>query len=250
MKKYITPQNILIAALTVAIFVLNTCKNNRYHNTVSGKDIEIQLLKQKTDSIINQKNQVIYEQEALIVKNQEDLKRYTDSIFDLKRKHSTQIKSVVAYYSSITNTRIDSVPVPYVDTLTLRRFSDSIQKQCGTVLSYMRDSTISVPRRAKIDSTNFSIDLTIGKSSVLVNNVTFVDSQYIRFIERKGGLFKKDIYGKRHFILKPQIVVQVLHSNQNIKVMGQQSAIYIKKSKFLPKLAVIGGAVLTGILIK
>lgn len=242
-------KNILIGGLILVVGVL-LIRGCSLEKDLASLKLVNSLSSQKFDSILNSKNQVIYQQEVALSSSKEDLKNLTDSIFSLNKKHEREIKGVIAFYSERSKIIIDSFPIPYVDSVEMKRFSDSIEEKCKEVIDYYRDSTISVPRTAKIDSTNFDISLTIRKSDVYVNTISILDTQYIRFAERKGGLFKKDVYGKRNFILPRQIIAQVLHTNPDLHIINQQSAVYVKKPKILQKILLVGAGIFIGTQIK
>jgi len=225
-----------LVVILLGIILLLTC-NRRTPSIVQDNH--------KYDSVLNSKNQVIYEQEAQITSSKVALKNMTDSIFALKRKHEREIKGITAYYSERTVTQIKNVYVSYVDTSAYPVLSDSLTKICAEKLS----NVIPVPRTGIISTDTFFAVMTVEKEGITVNQIEIPDTQHVRFTEIKGGFLKKDLEGKRHFILGKQYGVQVLHTNPAIKVQGQKSAAYKQKSNFLKHALIGAGAVLTGIIL-
>lgn len=242
-------KNIIIAGLAaLALFLyIDGCSKKKRAEKAETEVALLTLDKQKSDSVINKLNQTVYTQEVVIVKNQESFKNYTDSMFNLFKKQERQIKNVIAYYKGSTNTTIEKVPVPYIDTLGLKKWEDSVQQRCSSVIAYYEANTISVPRTAKDSTANYSVDFSVRKDSLVVNEISIPDNQQLRFVTLKGGFLKKDTYGKRHFILGKKLQVQVLHSNPLIKVTGQSSVIFKESSnKLIPTLLKVGIGVLIG----
>lgn len=240
-------EHILVAILIIGV-ILTKCDSNR-HVT---ENLALKIENQRLDSIKNQAGQTILVQEAVIVKDQKAIKDYTDSIFNLKKKQERQIKTIIAYYSQHTNTQIDSVPVPYVDTIATKKFSDSVTAQCQEVIRYLNDSTVTVPRTVETpkDSYNFYFKGTVTKSKFIIDSLSIVDSQYVRIVVHKGGLLRKDVYGKRHFWTKKKIEVQSFHTNTLIKVNSQTSVFFDppKKKNVVGKLFLLGAGIYLGTL--
>lgn len=226
----ITLERIIILALALTLaFSLFKCESNRKE---AKKEISQLILdKQTSDSLVNVNNQKIVTQEAILTKNKEALSSLTDSIFALTKKQERKIKDVIAYYKGITSTQIRDVDVPYIDTIAMKKWEDSIKASCSEVIEYYETNTISVPRTAVDSTPSYHIALTINKDNIHVDDIQVIDTQYIRFVTLKGGPLRRDIEGKFHLWLKKRVQVQVLHTNQdNVTILGQNSAIYTPPS--------------------
>lgn len=211
-----------------------------------GKElVEIRKELRVADSMKNELGQTVYRQNVQIVQKDTELKAYTDSIFNLKKKHEKEVKKVHAFYATRTKVEIDSVLVPYKDTSWTKKWKDSIRANCAAVIQYYEDSTVRVGTVAKDSTPYYNIELTVQKAGVLVNTIQFVDSQYIRVVTIKGGLFKRDITGKRMFHVKRRMEVQVLHTNPYFKNIGINSIVVVppKDGAFVKGL--LTGAALT-----
>lgn len=186
---------------------------------------------------LNKSKEAIYTQTVLVTDNQNTIKELTDSIFNLKRSQARKVKEVETYWREHTSTRIDSFEAGWVDTIAMRKFADSVEKQCASVLSYMRDSTITVPRTVKADSSFFNYDVTVGKNGLTFNKIEFPDRLDVRFVE-KGG-----------FLKKRSIEVQFKHSNPNVKVEGSSSVYYNKpyKKRWFVKALIFGAGIFVGL---
>lgn len=215
--------------IIVASTLMQQCNNSKFSSQKRQID-SLTLANQQLDSIKNKQGQTIQTQTAIITNDQKTFTKFTNDIFNLKKKNERQVKAVIAYYSQKTTVKIDSFPVPYVDTLAQKRFSDSVEARCQEVLVYMRDSTISVPRTAVVDSPYFKFNQTIQKKGTIINNISIPDSQYLRIIEKKGGFFRK-VNGKLKFHVPKQIEFQSFHTNPYLQVTGQNSILYQPSKK-------------------
>lgn len=201
---------------------------------------------QKIDSIKNELAQTVIVQETIVTNSKEEIGRLTDDIFNLKKKNERQIKEVVAYYKGIINTTLKDIDVPYVDTIDT--FPDLKDAECEVALEYYKANTVPVPRTVRDSTKDYKVDMTVTKAGVRINNLEIPDSQYVRFVNLKGGFLKKDQQGKRHLFLKQSVQVQVLHTSPFIKVTGGNSVIYQakKKGRWLEKGLLIGLGVFLG----
>lgn len=234
-----------IISLFIIVFLL-TLMGGMYKT-----NIKLKLENQRIDSIMNERGQTIAVQEAVILKSEQDikgLKEYSDSIFALSKKQERRIKDIITYYESHTKVVIKDSLIPYIDTVSIKNWEDSVKQQCASVIKYYEDSSIKVPRIAEKSSEHYYAKINVKKEGVEIDSLSLIDSQYIRFVTVKGGLFKKDTYGKRHFWLKRKVEVQVLHSNPLISISGQKSAITLpkEKPKILQKIIFIGTGILIG----
>lgn len=229
------------------LFWLQTCNKIEVEKELEGVTVALDLSKQETKVVKNQRDQAVYTQRVVETKYKETLKSLTDTVFALNSREENRIRDVVAYYKGITRTEIDTVLVPYVDVPGRKKWSDSVQAECAQVISHYEKNTLPIPATAKDSTKDYSADLTATLKGIKINNISIPDSQHIRFVTTKGGLFKRDINGKRHFWLRRTTEVQVLHTNPLIQVTGQNSAIYLpNKPRILEKAILIGVGVFLG----
>lgn len=201
-----------IIALLIFIFfgIMRSCHNRELHKLQDENSLLL-IDKQKNDSIINKNNKIILTQEVKILNNEQSLKQYSDSIFQLKRKNEKDIKSVHSYYKNVIKVTIDTFIIPYIDTLYIDN-SDSIYFE-----------TIIVPKKFAIKTSNYDIGGTVKKEGVEISKLEMEDSIYGRFVTEKGGLFKKD-----------KIKYQTFNTNPYVHIESTTSAVYKKpKKKFI-----------------
>lgn len=218
---------VLIVILIIALCTMSYL-NKR---TLSRKNSEITLLKGNNDSLytlVNKQGEIITSKEAEVVSSKDILKQYTDSIFSLQEKHSRQIAGVISFYQSKQSVTVKEVEVPYLDTTGMKKFSDSVELQCQEVLTFMRDSTIKVPKLAAVETKDLSLKLTVTKTGVVVDSLSLIDTLSVRVVEVKGGFFKKKAIGdsKRVFFKRKSFEVQTKHSSPYFSNEWQQSFIY------------------------
>jgi hypothetical protein len=243
---------LFLAILVMVFFLLRSCDNDK----ISDLESQVTLLKGTNDSLYtltNKLGQTVTSQEAEIVESKKALSVYADSIFKLQRKHEKQIAATIAYWKSKIDVSVVEVPIPYLDTPGMKKFSDSIRLLCKDVLQYMEDSTITVPRTAKVDTLGINGKFTIGKSSLKIDTLNIVDTMHTRVVEVKGGFFKRREIGSKkiQFYKKKSYEVQTMHTSPLFNTTWQKSYIYIPPKKYLlPKvlIPVIGAVVLLKLL--
>lgn len=223
--------------LIVVIIALSTFSYLQFYNHKRNEQIlesqvtALKLENQRSDSIKNKLNQTVYTQQTLITSSQESIKTLVQEKFNLGKKYESQVKEVIAYYSSKTKITIREVPVPFIDTTERKHFSDSVEQNCSEVIKYINDSTVQVPRKLGIITDNFQLSGTLTLVGVVIDSLTIPDSTYLRFDKIKGGFLKKDFNGKRKLFLKSTVQIKVLHTNPYVKIIGQNSVIYQPKAK-------------------
>ena len=218
--KYLIIVLLSILVLVLSYLSINTAKDN-------------QKLKLEYKTLSTEKNklsQTVSMYEVIITQDQKQLKAYTDSIFNMDRRHKKEIKEVKAYYSSAITTKIDSIPVPYVDTVFTKKWSDSVLSNCKDVVRYYEDSTVLIGTKAKDSTKYYNVDMTVQKQGVMINSIQFIDTQHIRIVTVKGGLFKKK-GSERHFYVRPYTRVEVLHTNPYFINKGAEAALYTEKPR-------------------
>lgn len=248
MKNINVTLGLALAILVMVFFLLRSCDNDE----IDSLTTQLTLLQNTNDSLYtltNKLGQTVTSQEAQIVQSKEELSRYADSIFKLKRKHEKQIAATIVYYEERLAAKVPVVKVPYLDTPAMRKFSDSIKLLCADVFRYMADSTITVPRTAGIDSLGLKAKFIVGKGDLTIDTLTIIDTMRTRVVEVKGGFFKRREIGSKkiQFYKKKSYEVQTMHTSPFFNTTWQKSYIYVPPKKYmLPKILTAVGV---GILI-
>lgn len=247
---YKSYKGIITAAVLVFVVSVIFVQRCTYRQELAKQSVALDsltLANQTLDSAKNKAGQTIVLQTAIITSNQADIKRLSDEKFNLQNKLEKKVRQVLAYQAQFSHLKLDSVKVPYVDSMAQKRFSDSIEKGCAVVINYMRDSTITVPAEAKVETANYKIDLSVKREGVVINSLDVPDSQYFRIVVIRGGFFRK-VNGKLKFHIPKQIQFQTLHTNPLIHVTGSNSVLYksVEKPKILLNLLKIGIGVYLG----
>ena len=205
-------RNILlgITTLILLLFLRIGCKNAEIASLETTNSL-LQIENQKFKKTINELGDSVVKQKAIIVKNKEQLKTFTDSIFKLKQK----VKSVTAYYKEITKTNWDTVYIPYTDTQYIPnpflQTGDTITKELYTYIN----NSVKVPNSFNIDSFLYSIKGTVLKEGVRIDSLNIPDTFNLRIVETKGKLFKPSF-----------IEFQSFHTNKLVQVIGANSIMY------------------------
>lgn len=257
----VTLERVILIGLVIFLFFLNQCNNRKHQNELSANTETIDslmLANQKWDSIHNADGQAIQVQTALVVKNQEAFRKYSDSMFNLTKRQERRIKEILVHYSGVTSTGLDTLKIPYKDTVGQKRFADSVEKECAEVIAFYRKNALEIPYdtvtgvptgKPVKDSTNdYFIDATVFKDTLRINKIAFPDSLQIRFVETKGGLFRRNAQGKVKIFSRRSVEVQVLHSNPHVSTLKMNSLVYKpdKKFKWLEKALLIAAGVFVG----
>jgi hypothetical protein len=217
-------------------------RNARFQNSIDS----LTLANQKLDSIKNKKDQTIYTQTVIATNMQAQIKQLAQEKFDLQNKYERKVKDITFFYQAKLRAKLpDSTIVVYKDT------THNIPSDCDSLKRFVVDSMIVVPQHVnlvRLDSNGhkaFSLDADIRKNDLIINNLEFIDSQYIRVDKMKRGFWK-------FITFKPNSYqVKVLHTSPYMQVLGQNSIIYVppKKANLFIKAVVAGGLIYLGTLL-
>ena len=205
-------RNILLITIVIGLclFVRLGCLSYKIDKLETTNSL-LQVEKQEFKKVVNTQGDTILKQKAVIVKDKEQLKTFTDSIFKLKQ----EIKNVITYYREITTITWDTVYIPYVDTQyipnPLLQTGDTITKE---LKAYINNS-IQVPNSFYKDSLLFTIKGQVTKEGVRIDSLNIPDTFNLRIVETKGKLFKPSF-----------VEFQSFHSNKLVKVTGANSILY------------------------
>lgn len=226
----------IVTGFLTLLFWIQTCNLQRQIREGHSQITQLQLDKQTQDSLLNNQGQVIRTQDAIIVDNTRSLSNLTDTIFDLKRKDARNTQTI-AYFKEIAHAKISQVLIPYLDSVGMHKWADSLSTECASILQFIQDSTIQVPRTATLNSPNYSIDLTARKEGININALVIPDTLQLRFVEHKSRLFKRG-----------STEVQYFHTNPTIQSLGSNSVIYKPKPKprWLEKAIIVGVGIFIG----
>lgn len=216
--------------LVIAILALITCNqsrelarvdrlNNAYRDSVAYQHTQL-------DSFKNKLGQVITEARLVRTQDERTIQKLSEDVFHLQKKDEAHIKAYQALYRVKQTVRIDSVPVPYIDSNSTAGIDTA---------GLVRADQVIIPPRTFYDSTaHYTVRGRVLLEGVALDVVRVPDTVSLRVVEVKKGLFKRR-----------ETVVQTIHSNPLVKTEGQQSiSVTPKKSfieKILPKLALVAG---------
>lgn len=234
-KRPLIVEHVIIALLLGALLSLFT----RACNDNIGKEY---VLKSQFDSLVyvqDSLNQQIGIKDIEIVDNQEKMKDLRASLFETTEKYNNKVKEVEALIAQGTIVSIKEVKVPYVDSVKMKKWEDSVKVKCAEVIKYYEDSTVMVGKEAKDSTGYYKIDAVVQKDGLKVNEIQFIDSQYISITEFKGGFFKRNTKGKLKFYEPRKTKVEIKHTNPYFKNTGTAAYMFQKK----PNNGYLGGVV-------
>lgn len=224
----------VITGFLTLLFWMQTC--NLRHKIEEGKQeiTALSLEKQALTTKVNSQGREIASQKVIITDNTNSLNRLTDTIFQLKEKDRKNTETI-AYFKNVTQISVAAVDVPYLDTVAMRKFEDSLANQYPQLASYIRDSSIRVPTTAGIGTPYFSLEVTAKKSGITVDKLVVPDTLQLRFVEHKAKLFKKG-----------SIEVQYFHTNPYVQNISSNSVFYKPKRASFFKRVILPVAVGVG----
>lgn len=241
-------KNLIITGL-IAVIIMLLIKGCDNKNAYDQLKIDLDNTTRIKDSLGN----VITVKDAQIVENQQSIKDLRQSFFQTSENYNKQIKEVKALIATKTFVHIDTVEVPIIDTGRMKEWEDSVYKQCGDIIEFYENNSIFTGTKAKDSTQHYTVDMTINKKSVIINNLSFIDSQYVALTKMKGGFFRKDTKGKLKFYLSPKTRVEIKHTNPYFKNTGADAFIFDKRIKpnYTNGLVqgVLGGSILTMLLL-
>jgi len=82
-----------------------------------------------------------------------------------------------------------------------------------------------------------------------MNEIKFIDSQYVALTQMKGGLFRKDTKGKLKLYVPSRTRVEIKHTNPYFQNTGVDAFLFYKKPKPSYGSGLVQGAVGTAIII-
>lgn len=211
----------IITGLLTLLFWMQTC--NLKHQIREGKEqiTQLELDKQELTSRVNKQGKTIFQQDAIITDNTTALNKLTDSIFNLKRKNA----ETVAYFKNRTATILPPIHIPYLDTLAMKAFEDSMTKLYPELAHLIQDSVIKVPQKTEVTNPHYNIIATARKKGITIDSLFIPDQLDLRFLETKGNLFRS-----------PKVEVQFKHTNPYVHTTSANSAFYRpKRASFLKR---------------
>lgn len=190
----------------------------------------------------------IYVKDAKIVENQQSIKDLRAKLFETTEKYNKKVLEVNAIIASKTKVKTDTIDVPYEDTIKLKKWKDSVYKRCSDVIQFYEDSAVLVGTSAKDSTEHYKIDATVKKSGVRMNQIQFIDSQYLSITEYKGGFIMRDDYGKLRFYIPKKVKVEIKHTNPYFQNTGTDAYIHKKKKSSSFAGGIVFGAVIASLL--
>jgi hypothetical protein len=215
----------LILAISIIFLCLRACNSNNEYK-------ELQLKYEEASKIKDSLGRTIAVKDAEIVKNQESMKDLRAKLFETTEKYNKKVKEVKALIAQGTEVVIKDKPVPYLDSAKMKQWEDSIAHVCKDVIKYYEDSTVLVGTQAKDSTSYYKIYATIGKNNLKINEIRFIDSQYVAITEFKGGFFKRNTKGKLRFYEPRRTKVEIKHTNPYFENKNIDAFFYEKKRKF------------------
>jgi hypothetical protein len=223
-------------AILVLFLSLRACDSNNEYK-------ELQLKYEEASKIKDSLGRTITVKDAEIVTNQQSMQDLRAKLFETTEKYNKKVKEVKALIAQGTEVVIKDKNVPYLDVIEMRRWEDSVANACKDVIKYYEDSTVLVGTQAKDSTAYYKINATIQKNNLKINEIKFIDSQYISITEFKGGLFKRNTKGKLRFYEPRRTKVEIKHTNPYFENKNVDAFFYEKKRNFDMNSFIKGGVI-------
>lgn len=213
---------ILMLSVLLALMFFRSCEDNRQID-------ELQVQLEQSNKIKDSLGNTIAVKDAKIVEDQEAMKKLRAELFETTDKYNKKVKEVKALIAQGTEVIIKDKPVPYVDSSKMKQWEDSVLAICADVIKYYEDSTVRVGAKAKDSSAYYKIEATVEKSGIRMNEIKFIDSQYVALTEMKGGFFKRNTKGKFRLYVPPTTRAEIKHTNPYFQNTGVDAFLFKEK---------------------
>jgi len=191
--KKLVDYGMLIIAMVLALLYMKQCQDNA--TLEENLKVEIDNVRQY-ESL---KGEIIDYNDAMDTRFK-DLELYNE---ELKQEiKNMRIKNPEVVIRTTTELRIDTIYVPFTDTLPCDDFVKKID----------------------IDSTWYDINMTLKKESLMIDSMKFPNESIVTVGEKKNGIFKKNEY-----------VVAVKNTNPYIETDTLETYTFKKDKKFFER---------------
>ncbi len=214
---------ILMLSVLVALMFFRSCDDSK-------KIEELQVQLDKANRIKDSLENTIVVKDVKIVEDQESIKKLRADLFQTTEKYNDKVKEVKALIAQGTQVVIKEVKVPYIDSTKMKKWADSIAIKCAEVIQYYEDSTVKIGKQAKDSTAHYKIDATIQKEGINMNEIKFIDSQYVALTEMKGGILKRNTKGKFRLYVPPTTRVEIKHTNPYFQNTGVDAFLFKEKA--------------------
>jgi len=215
----------LILAISIIFLCLRACNSNNEYK-------ELQLKYEEASKIKDSLGRTIAVKDAEIVTNQQSMQDLRAKLFETTEKYNKKVKEVKAIIAQGTEVVIKDKDVPYLDSAKMKQWEDSVANICKDVIKYYEDSTVLVGSQAKDSTAYYKIDASVQKSGIKINEIKFIDSQYVSITEFKGGIFKRNTKGKLRFYEPRRTKIEIKHTNPYFENKNIDAFFYKKNRKF------------------
>jgi hypothetical protein len=216
-KKVIYRLSFVLSLLIIVLLVWNGCSKRAELSALREQLSKFNIGEQAYIEQVNEQGNKIAEQEQIILSQKDAIQNNLLVIKDLKDVQSqVRIRNII---------KIDSILVPYTDTL------------------YLHDSIPFIPRKFNLSNEFYSFNGKTQRNSVLLDSVSFTSGLDITIGSKKMGWFKS-----------PKPIVEVEYTNPYISTTSINNVIIKDEPKWYEKNGLwfgvgIGVGIVGGILI-
>jgi hypothetical protein len=215
----------LMLVIIIIFLVFRSCG-------IQQENKELSLKYEEASKIKDSLGRTITVKDAEIVTNQQSMQDLRAKLFETTEKYNKKVKEVKALIAQGTEVVIKDKDVPYLDSARMKQWEDSVANICKDVIKYYEDSTVLVGSQAKDSTAYYKIDASVEKSGIKINEIKFIDSQYVSITEFKGGLFKRNTKGKLRFYEPRRTKIEIKHTNPYFENKNIDAFFYKKNRKF------------------
>ena len=195
-------------------YAIPKCDFLHFKEQIGKLELDNQFFEEK----LNDDSIKIAEQEQLILSQKDAI--------DLGILEIENLKKVKSQVKTITEIQIDSIPVPYTETIYI---SDTIYPK----------GVIEVPKRFNLTKEHYSFNGLILKEGLLVDSIVIPNEMKLTIGNKSGGIFKKSIP-----------IVKLENSNPYLSTIDMNNVIIEDEKKFYDrKVFWLGVGLVGGIII-
>lgn len=190
--------------LLIVLFILSWRECRHRGESLADLSISLDSAARQAKHYENEKGQLIAENRQLEAQGSAQLQRLTDTIFNLKKENSKQVKTVQQYAQIIQKFQVKDKFVPFdpvpVDSPVV------VAPQPGPVDT----NKIRVPRTFNYSDSGTTVAGTVTYRGVTLDSIGVENTVHFRTVTNKVGFLK----------LGRETTVQVLNSNKDVQTVG------------------------------
>ena len=198
----------IVGLIVVILFLVwKSCEQNAQLSNFENQISKFHIGEQKFIQTINADSNLILEQQQIILTQKQAL---NNNLIEINR-----LKKVQSQVKIVSKVKIDSVFIPFHDTLYIDTSNFNNNSLQGL---------IKVPKHFSMSNEHYSFDGTIFKKGLILDSVRFDNQMTLTFGLKSVGLFKK-----------PEPVLDIMYKNPYIHTSSLNNIVIKNQLKWYEK---------------